>query len=193
VTEVNDASVVNDSFPGNRKRSAPGKPPKKLKFGEHGELTAQTIEQLNLTPAERERAYEMLRAQHAYLQILDCLTYPVDPEGHTHDLNMLGPTKVAIAWTLALVGFRLTGPRLIKKRSFTAPGCYEDAHTWVDAREPDTAEAALRPEDRADDPNLPPDTRRLAAIRDGAAPMEMPATWHTTPKVTTSRIDREKP
>jgi hypothetical protein len=192
VTDVNDASVVNDSFPGNRKRSAPGEPPKNLQLGQYGELTARTIEQADLSAAERERAYEMLNAQHAYLQILDCLTYPIDPEGHTHDLNMLGPTKIAIAWTLALVGFRLSGPRLIKKRNFTAPGCYEDAHTWVDAREPDTARQALRPEHRADDPSLPPDTRRLAAIRDGAAPMEMPPAWHTNPKVTTSRIDREQ-
>lgn len=191
MTEVYDASVPNDTFPGNRKRTVPGEPFKKLTFGPHGELTAQTIEQANLTPAERERAYEMLRVQHAYLQILDCLTYPVDPEGHTHDLNMLGPTKIAIAWTLALVGFRLTGPRMIKKRSFSAPGCYADAHTWVDAREPDTAEEALRPEHRADDHKLPPDVRRLAAIRDGAAPMEMPPGWHTAPKITTTRINRE--
>lgn len=192
MTEVSDASVVNDSFPGNRKRSTPGEPPPKLTFGNYGELTARTIEQADLTPAERERAYEMLKVQHAYLQILDCLTYPIDPEGHTHDLNMLGPTKIAIAWTLALVGFRATGPHLIKKRSFSAPGCYEDAHTWVDAREPNTAQEALRPEHKADDHTLPPDTRRLAAIRDGAAPMEMPPGWHTTPKVTTSRVDREQ-
>lgn len=191
MTEVNDASVVNGDFPGNRKRSMPGEPPKNLTFGKFGELTSQTIEQADLTPEERQRAYEMLRVQHAYLQILECLSYPVDPEGHTHDLNMLGPTKIAIAWTLALVGFRLSGPRFIKKRTFTAPGCYEDAHTWVDSREADTAEEALRPEHRADDANLPPDTRRLAAIRDGAAPMEMPATWHTAPKVTTSRVSRE--
>ena len=192
MTEVNDASVVNDSFPGNRKRSKPGEPPKRLAFGKHGELTARAIEQADLSPPERDRAYELLHAQNAYLQILDCLTYPIDPDGHTHDLNMLGPTKIAIAWTLALVGFRLSGPRLVKKRSFTAPGCYEDAHTWVDVREPDSAHEALRPEDQADDSSLPPDTRRLAAMRDGAAPMEMPPAWHTTPKVTTSRIDREQ-
>lgn len=192
MTDVSDASVTNDSFPGNRKRSAPGEQPKRLRLGQHGELTARSIEQANLSPAERERAYELLNAQNAYLQILDSLTYPIDPEGHTHDLNMLGPTKIAIAWTLALVGFRLSGPRLIKKRSFSAPGCYEDAHTWVDVRQPDNAQEALRPEDRSDDPSLPPDTRRLAAIRDGAAPMEMPPGWHTTPKITTSRIDREQ-
>ena len=59
MTEVSDASVVNDTFPGNRKRSEPGAPPKKLTFGQYGELTAQTIEQADLSPEERERAYEM--------------------------------------------------------------------------------------------------------------------------------------
>ena len=189
MSEVNDATAsAAASFPGNRKRG----PVKPLTFGQYGELTVQTIEQADLTADERARAYEMLKVQHAYLQILECLSYPVDPEGHTHDLNMLGPTKVAIAWTLALVGFRLSGPQRIKKRSFTAPGCYQDAHTWVDAREPDAAEEALQPEDKASDPNLPPDTRRLAAIRDGEPPMEMPATWHTVPKVTRTTVRREE-
>ena len=186
MTEVSDASVANAEFPGNRKRKANPE----LTFGEWGELTDETIDQADLTDSERERAREMVRVQAAYLQILDCLSYPVDPEGHVHDLNMLGPTKIAIAWTLALVGFRMSGLQHIKKRGFDAPGCYEDAHTWVDARAPDTAEEALRPTDKADDPTLPPDTRRLAAIRDGAAPMEMPATWHTEISVITSNVPR---
>ena len=154
-----------------------------LKFGPHGQLTPETIQQADLTPAERERAYEMLEVQAAYLRILECLSYPVDPDGNVYDLNMLGPSKVAIAWTLALSGMRPTGPVYIKKRSFTAPGCYEDAHTWVDAREPDTAEDALQDHHRADDPNLPPDTRRLAAIRDGEPAMELPPIWNTVPQV----------
>lgn len=182
MTQVNDASVTNRQMPGNRKR--------KLEFGKLGELTPKTIEQADLTPSEREHAYEVLRAQAAYLQILDCLSYPVDPDGHVHDLNMMGPTRVAIAWTLALVGFRMTGPQLIKKRSFSAPGCYEDAHTWVDVREPDVAE--LKPTDQADDPNLPPDTRRLAALRDGAAPMQMPETWKTEPQIIRTTVRRDE-
>lgn len=154
-----------------------------LPFGPHGELTQDTIDQADLTPAERERAYEMLEVQAAYLHILDCLSYPVDPDGNVHDLNMMGPTKVAIAWTLALAGLRPTGEAYIKKRAFTAPGCYEDAHTWVDIREPDTAEEALREHHQAGDPNLPPDTRRLAAIRDGESPMKLPPIWNTVPQV----------
>lgn len=186
MTEVSDASVTNRDFPGNRKRQAKTT----LTFGEMGELTPETIEQANLTPAERERAYEMVAVQAAYLQILDCLSYPVDPDGHVHDLNMMGPTRIAIAWTLALAGMRFSAPPHIKKRWFSAPGCYQDAHTWVDAREPDNAAEALRPEHRASDPNLPPDTRRLAALRDGEPPMDMPAGWHTEAKITRSIAPR---
>lgn len=190
ITDIIDASATGPEFPGNRKRGPVNPAP--LQFGEHGELTAKTIQQVDLTPAERERAYEMLRVQAAYLEILECLSYPVDPDGHTHDLSALGPTKVAIAWTLALSGMRLSGPRYIKKRNFSAPGCYEDAHTWVDAREPDAAEESLRPEHSADDPSLPPDTRRLAAIRDGAAPRNVPPTWQTTPKIVWENAPREE-
>lgn len=189
MTEIIDASQARAMYHGNQKRAAPTSGP--LKFGRYGELTEETINQADLSDAERERAYDMLQVQHAYLQILDCLSYPVDPEGHVHDLNMLGPTKIAIAWTLALVGFRPTGPQCIKKRHFSAPGCYEDAHTWVDAREPDTAEEALKPEHRASDHKLPPDTRRLAAIRDGEPPMEMPATWQTGPNIVHTTVTRE--
>ena len=160
-------------------------PDKKLPLGEWGELTESTITEADLTPAERDRAREMLKVQAAYLQILECLSFPVDPDGHVHDLNMMGPTRIAIAWTLALAGFRMTGSPYIKKRFFEAPGCYKGAHTWVDIREPDTAEEALRPEHSAADPALPPDTRRLAAIRDGevAAPRNV---WQTAPKISTA-------
>lgn len=190
MTEITDASDAGRDFLGNRKRGpADGKP---LKFGKHGELTEQTIAAANLTPEEEARAYEMLHVQAAYLDILEALSYPVDPDGHIHDLSMMGPTKIAIAWTLALFGMRRTGPQCIKKRSFSAPGCYPDAHTWVDAREPDSAEDALRPEHRASDPRLPPDTRRLAALRDGEPPMELPPTWKTTPKIVWENAPREE-
>lgn len=163
----------------------------KLQFGKWGELTDQTIRQAELNEAERRRAYEMMEVQAAYLEILDCLAFPVDPEGHVHDLSALGASKIAIAWTLALNGFRRSGQRYIKKRSFNAPGCYEDAHTWVDSRAPDAAEAELQPEHSAHDPNLPPDTRRLAAVRDGVPPMEPGREWHTEVKVTVTNEPRE--
>lgn len=160
-------------------------------FGEWGELTPKSIAQANLTKHEKARAYEMMKVQAVYLQILDCLDYPVDPEGHVHDLSALGSSKIAIAWTLALAGFQRTGNEYIKKRQFTAPGCYEDAYTWVDSRQPDTAEAALKPEDSAHDPNLPPDTRRLAAIRDGVPPMEPQQEWQTKVEVKVVNEPRE--
>jgi hypothetical protein len=190
VTEIVDSVVPDQEFPGNRKRGPVKVTP--LQFGDHGELTARTIRQADLTAEEQERAYEMLRVQAAYLEILELLSYPVDPEGHTHDLSALGPTKIAIAWTMALSGMRLSGPKYIKKRGFSAPGCYADAHTWVDSREPDDAEEALRPEDSAYDDKLPPDTRRLAALRDGAPQPETPPTWKTVPKIIWDNAPREE-
>jgi hypothetical protein len=171
-------------FAGNRKRFREGDPIPALQFGQHGELTPRTIKQANLSPAEEKRAFEMVKVQAAYLEILEALSYPIDPEGAVHDLSALGPTRLAIAWTLALNGFRRTGVPYIKKRSFEGlPGVYQDAHTWVDARAPDSAEEELKPEHRANDPRLPPDTRRLAAIRDGAPPMQMPDLWKVKPEV----------
>ncbi len=178
-----EGHTARPEFAGNRKRSRPGDPVPPLQFGQHGELTPKTIEQANLSPYEKQRAREMLGVQAAYLQIIECLSYPVDHEGTVHDLSALGPTKLAIAWTLALNGFRPSGPKYVKKRSFHAPGVYEDAYTWVDARAPDTADEALQPQHRADDPKLPPDTRRLAALRDGAPPMQMPDGWKVKPKI----------
>jgi len=179
-------------FAGNRRRYREGDPIPALQFGQHGELTPRTIKQANLTPEEEKRAFEMLKVQAAYLEILDCLSYPVDPEGHTHDLSMLGPTKVAIAWTLALNGARFSGRRYIKKRAIHAPGCYADAHTWVDARAPDDAQDELQPEHSAGDHTLPPDTRRLAAIRDGDPPQNLGDIWHQKPQVFTDYEPRKE-
>lgn len=181
-------------FTGNRKRFREGDPIPELQFGQHGELTPRTIKQANLSPEEEKRAFEMLKVQAAYLEILDVLSYPVDPEGHVHDLSALGPTKIAIAWTLALNGARFTGRRYIKKRFFSAPGVYSGAHTWVDARSADNAAEELRPEHQASDDSLPPDTRRLAAMRDGAPPQDLGAPeWAVKPVVTTEYEPRRTP
>jgi hypothetical protein len=93
---------------------------------------------------------------------------------------------------MALCGMRMSGNRYIKKRGFSAPGCYQDAHTWVDAREPDVAEEALKPEHKASDPSLPPDTRRLAALRDGDEAMSLPPTWTVAPKIVWENAPREE-
>jgi hypothetical protein len=179
---VVEARTRQREFAGNRKRSQPGAPPPPLQFGEHGELTPRTIKQAGLTAEEEKLAWEMLKVHAAFLEILECLSYPVDPEGHIHDLSALGPTKNAIAWTLALNGARFSGKKYIKKRA--VPGSmYKDGHTWVDVRQPDDAAEELRPEHRADDHKLPPDTRRLAAMRDNAPPMKMPDGWHVKPEV----------
>lgn len=155
----------------------------KLPFGPRGELTEETIREAGLTGEEKKRADAMLEAQEAFLLILDHLSYPVDPDGHTHDLNHMEPTRMAVAWTLALAGFRRTGPIHIKKRAHPGPGMYQDAHTWVDARAGSAADE-LKPEHRSRDTRLPPDTRRLAAIRDGDEPVDRGTEWHTQPKVT---------
>lgn len=182
--KVLEAHQRRREFAGNRKRSRPGDPTPALKFGQHGELTPKTIAQAGLTKEEEKRAREMMKVQAAYLSILEALSYPIDPEGHVHDLSALGPTKIAVAWTLALNGFRQSGPKYIKKRDFSGtPGVYADAHTWVDARSPDTAVEALRPEHDPNDHHLPPDTRRLASIRDGAPKMQMPDVWKHKPEV----------
>lgn len=179
-------------FAGNTKRFAAGEDGTRLPFGEYGELTHETIEAAGLTGEAKRRAQEMLKVQAAFLQILDVLSYPVDPEGHVHDLSALGPTKNAIAWTLALCGCRFTGRRYIKKRHFTAGGCYADAHTWVDVRAPDDAAAELGDHDRSTDPTLPPDTRRLAAVRDHDPPLAMGDGWHLTPKITEEYVPRKE-
>lgn len=171
------------------------KTPPKLQFGDRGELTPRTIEQAGLTGEEKERAYEMLVVQAAYLDIYESLDYPTDPDGHVVDLSGFHMTqpKIAIAWTLALLGYRQSEHVYIKRRYYGGPGVIEGAYTWVDVRAPDEAGAELRPEDRADDPNLPPDTRRLAAKRDGSPgqPPPMPDEWSVEPKVTWEGFDEQ--
>ena len=51
-------------------------------------------------------------------------------------------------------------------------------------RSPDQAADELRPEHTSTNFNLPPDTRRLAAIRDNDTPLQMPDMWRVAPKIT---------
>jgi hypothetical protein len=162
---------------------APPAPPK-LVFGPDGELTHKTIE--HLTGEDRKRALEMVKVQRAYLDIYAALDFPNDPDGHVVDLSGVHMTqpKVAIAWTLALLGYRQSGKKYIKKRHYDAGGTYQDAYYYVDSRAPDDAAEELLPEHSADDHHLPPDTRRLAAIRDDAPGQEPPPLWSVKPTVT---------
>ena len=164
-----------------------------LQFGEHGELTHKTIQQAGLTGEERKRALEMLKVQAAYLEIYNALDYPTDPDGHTVDLSGMHMTqpKIAIAWTLALLGLRFTGRKYIKQRHYTLPGVAEGAYTWVDSRAADDAAAELAPEHSSKDHHLPPDTRRLAAIRDGDQPQDLGEQWSVTPVITEEWVDRD--
>jgi hypothetical protein len=163
-----------------------------LQFGERGELTHKTIEQAGLTGADKKRAQEMLKVQAAYLEIYESLDFPNDPDGHVVDLSGMYMTqpKVAIAWTLALAGFRRSAHAYIKKRAYHAPGCYEGAYAWVDARAADDALGDLAPEHRSNDPKLPPDTRRLAAMRDGDPGQQLPPPWSVTPTITEEWVCR---
>lgn len=184
----NKSRVVHGSrqkpqeFAGNRKRFDAKDFPEHA-FGKYGQLTPKAIRQANLSKEEEDLAWEMLHVQSAFLEIYHCMSYPVDPEGHVHDLSAIGPTKLAIAWTLALNGFRSSGPKYIKKRAVASAGCYTDAHTWVDIRKPDTAVEELRTEHRSADYTLPPDTRKLAAQRDGDPGQQYPSGWDVTPEV----------
>jgi hypothetical protein len=165
--------------------------PPKLQFGDQGELTHKTIEQAGLTGEEKRRAQEMLKVQAAYLEIYNSLDFPNDPDGHVVDLSGVHMTqpKVAIAWTLALLGYRPSGKAYIKKRHYTMPGVYENAYYYVDSRAAEDAGLELRPEHAADDHHLPPDTRRLAAIRDGEPGQQLP-TWSVKPTVTVEDAPR---
>jgi hypothetical protein len=165
--------------------------PPKLQFGDQGELTHKTIQQAGLQGEERKRAIEMLKVQAAYLEIYNSLDFPNDPDGHVVDLSGVHMTqpKVAIAWTLALLGYRPSGRAYIKKRFYESGGVYENAYYYVDSRAPDAAGEELRPEHSPDDPRLPPDTRRLAAVRDGAPGQELP-TWAVKPTVTVEDAPR---
>lgn len=161
-------------FKGNRKRMRPGEPIPALQFGQHGELTPRTIKQANLTKDEEKLAYEMLKVQAAYLEILDCLSYPVDPEGHMHDLSAIGPTKLAIAWTLALCGFRSSGKKYIRKEPSASIDGYPDAHTWADVRKAAAADVHAE----SPDFTLPPDTKKISD-----APPQSNG-WQVAPKIT---------
>ena len=170
-----------------------GKAPR-LQFGDRGELTAKTIEQAGLTGEERKRAQEMLKLQAVYLEIFDALEHPQDPDGHIVDLSGIHFTqpRIAIAWTLALLGMRPSGKKYIKKRFYSGPGVIEGAYAWVDSRAPDTALEELLPEHSADDHHLPPDTRKLAAQRDGAPGQQLPPGWSVTPTITDEFVPREE-
>jgi hypothetical protein len=180
------------SFSGSNPFGEPAAAPR-LQFGEHGELTHETIKQAGLTGEEKKRAIEMLKVQEAYLKIYECLDYPNDPDGHVVDLSGIHFTqpKVAIAWTLALAGCRFSGRKYIKQRHIDAGGVYSDAHYWVDARLSDNAADDLRPEHSSYDASLPPDTRRLAAQRDGDPGQEHPPLWNTAPVVTEEFVPRD--
>lgn len=167
--------------------------PPKLQFGEHGELTHKTIAQAGLTGEAKKRAQEMLKVQQAYLGIYEALDYPNDPDGHVVDLSGVHMTqpKVAIAWTLALLGYRPGGRAYIKKRATVSPGTYDNGYYYVDSRASDNPLLDLLPEHKADDHHLPPDTRRLAAQRDGDPGQELPPLWATKVKVTEEYVRRE--
>ena len=106
------------------------KPPP-LKFGDRGELTEETIDQVDLTPEERARALEMVEVQAAYLHIIDSMGAVIDPSGNHYDLSALQPIAWATAWTLALSGWRQTATPYIRKHY---PVGMQGAYTWVDAR-----------------------------------------------------------
>jgi hypothetical protein len=183
---INSRYGFSGANPYDGRRGAP-----RLQFGDRGELTPRTIEQAGLVGEDRKRAMELLKVQAAYLQIYDALDYPSDPDGHVVDLSGIHMTqpKVAIAWTLALLGFRPTGRHYIKKRHYGGPGVAEGAYTWVDFRAPDDAAEELTPEMRSSDHTLPPDTRRLAAQRDGDPGQDLGG-WSVTPTITDEWVCR---
>lgn len=133
---------------------------------------------------------EMRDIQRAYLELLEVMEYPVDQNGRVHDLNAMSAAVLGIAWTAALYGFRRSAEPRIKKRRITAPGCYENACTWVDVNAPDDAERDLQPGDYSDSRLRPPDVRGMAATRDGEGPPVI-AEWHTKAKV--RYVDEPRP
>jgi hypothetical protein len=168
--------------------------PPKLQFGEHGELTHKTIQQAGLTGEEKKRAIEMLKVQKAYLEIYNSLDFPNDPDGHVVDLSGIHMTqpKVAIAWTLALLGYRQSGRAYIKKRGTVSPGTYDNGYYYVDSRASDNPFDDLLPHHSSHDHYLPPDTRRLAALRDGDEPQDLGSPWQQKVKVTEEFVPREQ-
>lgn len=139
-----------------------------------------------LSEERRQATHEMVDAQRVYIQIMQDLgTMVADQNGRTHDLRAIQSTVMAFAWTQALLGYRKTGRQWIKKRR------WKDAHgvereTWVDIRQPDT----LEDHHRADDRDLPPDLRSLAAQRDDLE-ARVQAEWHVSvePKI----VDAPRP
>lgn len=173
--------------PYDRSKEAP-----RLQFGDRGELTHKTIQQAGLVGEERKRAQEMLKVQQTYLAIYEALDFPNDPDGNVVDLSGVHMTqpKVAIAWTLALLGARFTGKPYIKKRTTSSPGTYDNGYYYVDSRSPDNPLNELQPHHTSHDPKLPPDTRRLAALRDGDAPQHLGSPWQQKVKVTEEFVQR---
>lgn len=166
----------------------------KVQFGDRGELTHRTIKQAGLQGEEKRRAIEMLKVQEAYLGIYESLDFPNDPDGHIVDLSGVHMTqpKVAIAWTLALLGYRPSGRAYIKKRAIDAPGTYEGGYYYVDANAPDNPLEELQPQHKSTDHYLPPDTRRLAALRDNDPPQNLGTPWAQKVKVTEEYAPREQ-
>lgn len=143
-----------------------------------------------LDPEKAAAVADMRSIQRAYLELLEVMEFPVDQNGRVHDLTAMSAAVMGIAWTGALYGFRRSADPLIKKRRIHAPGCYENACTWVDVRAPDDAERDLRPGDFSEDRIRPPDVRGLAARRDGEEPPVI-AEWHTRAEV--RYIDEPRP
>lgn len=128
-----------------------------------------------LSRERRNATHEMVDAQRTYLQVLEDLgTMVTDQSGRCHDLRAIQSTVMAFAWTLSLLGYRRTAKQWIRKRR------WKDQHgvereTWVDMRAPLT----LEEQHSADDRNLPPDIRSLAAQRDDLSP-RVQGEWHTS-------------
>lgn len=138
----------------------------------------------SLDEQNRKHTHAMIDIQRVYLQILEDLIDPTDQSGRNFDLRAMESTRMAIAWTMACVGYRRTAPAFIKRRQVNLPGTYNGGYIWVDARSPDIVEDELRPEDRSDNKLLPPDVRSAAALRDGDEPRVL-AEWHVKPEIRT--------
>lgn len=143
-----------------------------------------------LDDEQAAKVAQMRDIQRAYVELLEVMEYPVDQNGRVHDLNAMSAATLGIAWTAVLYGFRRSADALIKKRRVIAPGCYDNACTWVDVDAPDIAELDLKPGDYSDDRLRPPDVRGLAAARDGEGP-QVTAQWST--RVEVRHVDEPRP
>lgn len=145
---------------------------------------------LSVEGIEKSRAVAKMRdVQRAYIELLEVMEYPVDQNGHSHDLNAVMPSVLGIAWTAALYGFRRTADPLIKKRRLpNEPGAYDNACAWVSIDAPDS-DRDLRPGDYTADRILPPSGAGVAGDpEDGPTVI---AEWHTTAAVT--YVDEPRP